>query len=90
MVTLAVAMQPLAAVTVTTNVPAVVTSKLLPVVPPVQTYEGCVPLATNVVLGVVQLKAVFPLMVTDGIVLFRDTATLAVAVQPFAPVAVTV
>ena len=89
-VTLAVAVQPFSPVTVTINVPAVLTT-ILEVVSPIPHKYVPVPVAVKVVLGVAQFNAKPLLFVikSDGVVLSKLTATLAVAVQPLAVETVT-
>ena len=90
-VSLAVAVQPFAPVTVTVHVPAVVTVIEAVVAPVLHKYVPP-PLAVSVVLGTAQVSAK-PLsleMDAFGVVLSNVVVTLAVAVQPFAPVTVTV
>jgi NADH:ubiquinone oxidoreductase subunit K len=91
-VALAVAVQPFGLVTVTVNVPAVVIAPELATAEPLLHKYVPPPLAVNVVLGIVQLKAKPLLFViaTVGIVLSKVVVALAVAVQPFGLVTVTV
>ena len=85
-----VAIQPFAAVTVTVKAPAVVIEfDAATVEPSLQRYVPP-PLAVNIVLGVAQVKAKLPVMPTTGGALFKVVTALDVAVQPFAPVTVTV
>jgi predicted signal transduction protein with EAL and GGDEF domain len=90
-VTLAVEVQPLAPVMVTVNIPAVLTV-IEGVVAPVDHKKVPLPLAVNVVAGMLQLNA-SPLlfdMDAPGAILSNVVVTLAVEVQPLAPVMVTV
>ena len=87
-VALAVDVQPFAPVTVTDQVPAVVTD-MEDVVAPVLHKKVPLPLAVNVVLGVEQLRARLPEIDAPGAVLSSVVVALAVEVQPLAPVTVT-
>jgi hypothetical protein len=91
-VALAVAVQPFGLVTVTVNVPAVVIAPELATAEPLLHKYVPPPLAVKVVLGIVQDKAKPLLFViaTVGTVLSKVVVALAVAVQPFGLVTVTV
>ena len=57
---------------------------------PVHENDVTLPVPINEVIGLVQVRFKLPaLMPTVGVVLFSVIITLAVAVQPFAPVTVT-
>src|SRR5450759_2034325 len=94
-VALAVAVHPLAPVTITVKVPAVLTISAADVpttVLPSDHEYDVPPLAVSVVLGVVQFNARPLLLLIDavGTVLSNVVVALAVAVHPMAPVTVTV
>ena len=90
-VTLAVDVQPFAPVTVTVHVPAVVTVIHCVVAPVLHEYDAAPAGAHSVVLGTAHVSA-RPLSFeidAPGVVLSNVVVTLAVDVQPFAPVTVT-
>jgi hypothetical protein len=89
-VTLALDVHPFEPVTVTVNVePVVITPDEASVEPLLHKYVPP-PLAIKVVFGVVQFNAKFPVMLAVGAVLSKVVETLALDVQPFALVTVTV
>ena len=89
---LAVAVQPFAAVTVTVYTPGVDTTFVVPVVAPVHTYvtPAVVEDAVNVTLVLVQVNGPSFTAAAFGTAISCVTVVLAVVVQPFAAVIVTV